>query len=222
MTVSTMLRFTRGWLAGIAGVALLAGCAPAATRAAGTVGAVSGTARAGSATMTSDLCVRVTGSPAGSSPAARHRVSSSPCSLGGGSSMPRSLPPEPPGAGSVARVGLESNGGTVVLNRGSASGGDVGRELDSTQANGGRVGRDGGIAAVAGGVVGGFPGAGRSVGHLHGGPPGDRRNLRRDRLPVPARNTDVRAAAAGVHGDGERVSATHRDRWGPRPKPAAP
>ena len=29
--------------------------------------------------------------------------------------MPRSLPPEPPGAGSVARVGLESNGGTVVL-----------------------------------------------------------------------------------------------------------
>ena len=29
--------------------------------------------------------------------------------------MPRSLPPEPPDAGSVARVGLESNGGTVVL-----------------------------------------------------------------------------------------------------------
>ena len=29
--------------------------------------------------------------------------------------MPRSLPPELPGAGSVARVGLESNGGTVVL-----------------------------------------------------------------------------------------------------------
>jgi hypothetical protein len=29
--------------------------------------------------------------------------------------MPRSLPPELPGVGSVARVGLESNGGTVVL-----------------------------------------------------------------------------------------------------------
>lgn len=29
--------------------------------------------------------------------------------------MPQSLPPELPGAGSVARVGLESNGGTVVL-----------------------------------------------------------------------------------------------------------
>jgi len=53
MTVSTVLRFTRGWLAGIAGVALLAGCAPAATRAADAPGAVSGNARAGRAAMTS-------------------------------------------------------------------------------------------------------------------------------------------------------------------------
>ena len=125
--------------------------------------------------------------------------------------MPRSLPPEPPGAGSVARVGLESNGGTVVLT--------VGLRLVVTLAANWTPPRQ---MAVGSGVTAelqplravssaGFPAPGVASATFMAVRPGTAAIFAVTDYPCLARNTGVRAAAAGVHGDGEGT-ATRRDR----------